>query len=328
MESGENTRKRPWHPSPEATIRRKTMNRKLLLVVMTGILVLTAVPAMAQISPTGAMPKVIWLYHENVKPAMTSAHEKVEQGFAKYWAKANVQPFLALDSLSSGREVLFISGYESFGAFETDYQVFKTAGEKPGQADLTALEKQEAGLISALQSKIAVLRDDLSYLPDRFMQEMPKSRYFEIVTLQVGPGKDEDFATVAKFYRSAYEKGGYEQPFGIYQVYFGGSGSSYLIFIPMKSLKSLDEMMTRQPALLKAMGEEEHKRIKMTAQGALVSQQANLYSFNPKMSHVSAEFAAADPSFWTPMTRTTATSPAIRTTNPNERKKDQKENKR
>jgi hypothetical protein len=272
------------------------MDKKLLLVVC--ILLFGAGQAAAQNPPDTPLPKVIWLYHEVVKPAQGTVHEKVENGFAKYWSKAPVTPFLGMESLTSTSETLFVSGYNSFGSFEKDFQVFRDAANGPRKVELGLLQRQEADLINSMRSTVAVLQDELSYMTDRLMSDLPRSRYFQVLTMKVAPGKEEDFAAVAKFYRSAFERGDYEQPFATYKVMFGGLGTTYLVFLPLKSLSAIDTAMVKEPQLLKAMGEEGMKNMMKNAEACVISEENNLYAFNPKISLVAKEFAAVDPEFW------------------------------
>lgn len=119
--------------------------------------------------------------------------------------------------------------------------------------------------------------------------------------MRVGPGKDSDFASVAKFYREAFQKGEYQQPFAIYRVLFGAPSTTYLIVLPVKSLKTLDEMLVTEPRLLAAMGEDNMQRTMKMAGDTLSYSESNIYALNPKISNVSTEFASADPAFWTPL---------------------------
>ena len=283
------------------------MKKNLFLSLVVSALCFGAVQAAAQtatqttatqMTASTTLPKVMWLYHETVKPAKGTEHAKVEQGFARLWAKAQVQPFLGLESLSSTNETLFVSGYDSFASFETDYQVFMKTSSGSMQTEFNALERQEADVISNIRSAVAVLRDDISYKADGFMQGLPQARYLEIMTMRLAPGKEEQFAEVAKFYRDAFQKGDWDAPFAIYRIMFGAPEGTYLVVVPMKSLKTMDEAMVTHPRLLQAMGEDNMKRIMKTAAEIVTYSETNLYAFNPKISNVSAEFAAADPQFW------------------------------
>src|SRR5712692_4255296 len=272
------------------------MKRSVCLLLTVAAVLLCAVSAAAQTQPQ--LPKVLWIYREDVKPARASAHEKVEHGLAQHWAKSNIQPFLAVEAVSgTATEVMFLSGYDSLAAMEKDYQTF---GKASNGAEYDALERQEAELVNSVRAIVAVLRPDMSYRADRFMNVMPQSRYFSIETFRVRLGHDADFAAGGKLFQNAFEKMKREQPYAMYQVIMGAPEGTYLLFSPMKSLKEMDDEFANQGAFMQAMGEDNMKNLMKGAGDVFVTMESNVYAFNPNMSYVSKEFAAADPKYWTP----------------------------
>lgn len=271
------------------------MKRTLCLLLAVCALLCVSISAVAQ---PPQLPKVLWIYREDTKPARGAAHQKVEHGFAQYWAKNKVQPFLAVEAVSGvATEVMFLSGYDSLASLEKDYQIFGKASSGP---EFDALERQEADLVNSVRSMVAVLRSDMSYKPDRLMSVLPQSRYFNIETFRVRLGKDADFEAGSKLFQNAFEKMKSERPYVFYQVVMGAPEGTYLLFAPMKSLKEVDEEFANQGAFMQAMGEENMKNLMKGAGDVFLSMESNVYAFNPNMSNVSKEFAAADPKFWTP----------------------------
>ena len=277
------------------------MKRSSILSVTLCFILAGLGQAVAQSNFHQPLPKVLWMFREDVRPARAGAHQKVEHDFAQFWVKAQVQPFLALDAVSgNANEVMFLSGYGSFESFEKDYQTFMKAASGPMKAEYDALARQEADLINGQRSAVAIYREDLSYLGDRFKSDLPKSRYMAVETMRVHPGKGESFAEGAKMFQTAYSKAGIEDPFAIYQVTSGAPEGTYIIFSQLQSLKRLDEEIARGPKVMESMGEENWKNLMKGAGDVLMSQETQIYSFNPAMSNVSAEFAAVDPDFWAP----------------------------
>lgn len=272
------------------------MKRSISLLLAVCAVLVGAVCATAQNQTQ--LPKVLWIYREDIKPARGPAHERVEQGLARHWAKANVQPFLAVEAVTgNATEVMFFSGYETFAAMEKDYQIF---GKGSSGAEFDSLEREEAQLVNGVRSTVAMLRPDMSYHAERFMNAMPQSRYFNIETFRVRLGKDADFAAGSKVFQSAFEKMKRDEPYAMYQVVMGAPEGTYLLFTPMKSLKEIDDEFASEGALMQAMGEENMKNMMKGAGEVFLSMESNVYAFNPNMSHVSKEFATADPKFWTP----------------------------
>ena len=243
------------------------------------------------------LARVLLIYREDGKPARGPAHSKVEQGFAQFWARQKVQPFLALEAWSGNpNEVMFISGYDSLASMEKDYQAFGRAANGP---EYESLIRQEAELINGVRSTVALLRPDLSYRSDRFMSVLPQCRYFAIETFRVRPGKDAEFEAGSKQFQNAFEKMKRDIPYVMYQVIMGAAEGTYLLFFPLKSLKDLDDDYASQGSMVQAMGEENMKNLMKTAGDVFLSLESNVYAFNPNMSNVSKEFAAGDPKFWT-----------------------------
>lgn len=272
------------------------MKRSICLLLAVCAVLMGAICAAAQNQPQ--LPKVLWIYREDTKPARGSAHARVEHGFAQHWAKNKVEPFLAVEAVSgNATEVMFFSGYGSMAAMEKDFQAFGKASNGP---EYDALEKQEAELVNSVRSMVAMLRPDLSYHADRFMSVMPQSRYFSIETFRVKLGHDADFETGTKAFQSAFEKMKREQPYAVYQVVMGAPEGTYLLIEPMKSLKDLDDAFASMGALVQAMGEDTFKNMMKSTGDVFTSMESNVYSFSPNMSNVPKEMAAMDPKFWTP----------------------------
>jgi hypothetical protein len=274
------------------------MNLKSNACMLLAVASMLSMAAVAAAQNPPQLPKVLWIYREDAKPARGAAHARVEQGFARYWAKNKVAPYIGLEAVSgNATEVMFISGYQSLAEMESDYQTFGKASSGP---QYEALARQEADLVNGVRSRVAILRPDLSYLPDKMTSIVPRSRYFSITTFRVRLGRDDDFAAGIKLFQNAFEKMKREQPYATFQVAMGAPEGTYLLVSPMKSFKEIDDEYANQKAFLDAMGEENMKNLMKGAGDVFITMETNVYAFNPNMSNVSKEFAAADPKFWTP----------------------------
>lgn len=287
------------------------MKRKGCLLLAILAVSFSATAAAAQSPPQ--LPKVLWIYREDAKPARGAAHQRVEQGLAQHWAKAKVAPFIAMEAVSgNATEVVFLSGYDSLAAMEKDYQTF---GKASSGAEYEALNRQEAELVNGVRSSVALLRADLSYHPERLMGMLPQCRYFTIETFRVRLGKDADFEAGSKLFQSAFEKMKRDQPYVMYQMFMGGPEGTYLLFSPLKSFKEVDDDFANQGAFMQAFGEENMKNLMKSTGDVFLSMESNVYAFNPNMSNVSKEFAAGDQKFWTPKPMTKR-APAVKKEGP------------
>jgi hypothetical protein len=277
------------------------MKKLSVSIVVACFILLGPCRLLAQTATANMPSKVLWIFHEDVKVARGSAHNKVEQGFARFWTKAQVQPFVAMEAISgNATQVSFVSGYESFAAFEEDYQAFGKAIRGSLKAEYDDLERQEAELVNSVRSSVVRFRPDLSYRPDRYMANLPKDRYVEVTVMQTLPEREESFANGAKMYRSVYEKLNIDMPWVVYEAAEGLPSGTYLVITPMKSLKEIDDVMAMESQIVAAFGEEALKSMNKESANLFVSIESNLYSFSPEMSHAPKVFVDTDPEFWTP----------------------------
>jgi hypothetical protein len=69
--------------------------------------------------------------------------------------------------------------------------------------------------------------------------------------------------------------------------------------MPMRTLAQNDDLLNLQDVLHEAE-REAAERMQEIARAAYAHTESNLYAISPERSHVSKEFAAGDPEFWTP----------------------------
>jgi hypothetical protein len=97
---------------------------------------------------------------------------------------------------------------------------------------------------------------------------------------------------------AAYEKLNLDAPWVVYQVNAGMPSPALLVFVPISALRQNDDLLSRRKDLLDAKGEAGVERMQQIARESYASTESNLYSISPETSHVTNEFAAGDPGFW------------------------------
>lgn len=289
------------------------MRKTLGLVGVTLLLVSTAPRAAAQEPPPP--PKVLQIIREDVKPGKAAAHEKIEAGWPRAFAKANWPThYLAMTAMTGPSEAWFVVGFDSFAAWEKDTKA--TESDKALTAELDRLSEKDGEVISGARTLVGLFREDLSRRPN---VDMSKVRYFRVATYRVRPGHELDLEANAKIVRDAYDK--IQAPFawGIYQVNAGMPGPTYMVWVPMRSLAESDAAMAASRALMDAEGEEGQKTLRKAAADAYVYVETNLFAVNPKMSYPPKEWVDKDPAFWAPKPERAA-PPAKKEAKPTEKK--------
>lgn len=272
------------------------MKNAFRLCLGIGLTLSMASGLFAQAPMPPGPPKVLQIFREEVKPGKGPAHLKWETGWPKAFAKVSWPThYLAMTSVSGPSEAWFMTGYESFAAWEKDRQNFDKNQTLKSEDD--RLTQGDGEFLSASRSIVAVYREDLS---SKTAIKLPTMRYFRVFTFRVRPGHDSDFADAAKIVKGAYEKANVDVPWATYQISSGMLTPTYLLFLPMKSLDEIDSAMARSKTIQEAEGEENQKKLLKLASDGYLTIDSNIFAFDPKISYPSKEFIAGDPEFWTP----------------------------
>ena len=252
--------------------------------------------AVGQDMHAGGPPKVLTVFREYTKPGKSGmAHEKTESAFVQAMAQAKWPThYLAVESLSGKSRVLFLTGYDSFAAWEKD--TLATMKNKALSAALDRAWAADGDLLSETDGGAFVFREEYSLRP---RVDIPHMRYFEISHVQVRHGHDKDWDELVKMVNAAYEKIP-DAHWAAYAGVYGLSDNTYLFFNPMKSAEEIDKGFAEGKDFEKMMGEEGMKKLNELSAAAIESSQTNLFAFNPRMSYPPDEWVKADPEFWTP----------------------------
>jgi hypothetical protein len=254
------------------------------LMLGTCLLVLGAV-AVAQEKAEMGPPKILTVTREWTKPGRNgTSHEKTESAFVQAMAHAKSPThYLAVDSVSGKPRSLFLTGFDSFEAWEKDAR----ATEKNATLS-TALDRAnvaDGDLLAATDQAALMLRPELSFRTDI---DIPHMRYFEISHIHLHPGHDKGCEKMPECH------------WAMYQVVYGLEDDSYVIFNPMKSAAEIDHSFAQQKTFADTLGEKGMQKLAELSAATIESSETNLFVFNPRMSYTSEEWIKADPDFWKP----------------------------
>lgn len=282
----------------------------LLMLMLTAPFVSSITTTMAQTPAPQMPPKVISISCEEVKAYADAEHAKLEAAWTKALAKGNWPVhILGMTSMFGQNEAWFIVGFDSFAAVEKSNQAIE---KNPAmQAVNSQFAKMDKDNLHGWHGILASLREDLSYQPAVIL---PQMRYFRVNTIRVRPGLNDDFIEYRKIIKAALEKAHSETHFAIYQTVSGASNGTFLIFTPLKSMAEMDPNPANQKAVQDALGDENRKRLSELANKAIISNEPVHFAFNPEISYVPKEFAAADPDYWTPKPKPAVKPAAQKTT--------------
>jgi hypothetical protein len=241
-------------------------------------------------------PKVLAISREFVKPGKSGGpHEKAESAFVQAMTKAKWPThYLAVSSVTGKSRVLFLTGYDSFDAWEKDVQAMQKNAALSAALDRASVA--DGDLLSDFDSSALVYNDEYSL---RSTVDIPHMRYFDIALYRVRAGHDADWDKIVKMVKTAYEKIP-DVHFATYYAQYGQEGTTYVVFTPMKSASEIDKGFEQDKQFMANMGEEGMKKFSELLGGTIEFSQHNLFVFSPAMSYVSDEWIKADPAFWKP----------------------------
>jgi hypothetical protein len=240
---------------------------------------------------------VLAIFREYVKPGKTgSAHEKTESAFVQAMRHANWPThYLAVDSVSGKQRSLFLTGYDTFEAWEKD--VLATQKNSALAAALDRAATADGELLSEADASAWSFNEGYSLRVGSV--EIPHMRYFDIAVFHVKPGHEKDWDEGMKLVLAAYEKIP-DAHWAAYTNVYGAPGGTYAFFTPMKSASEVDRVLSSDKEFAAAIGEDGMKKLSELSQAAIESSETNLFVFNPRMSYVADEWIKADPDFWKP----------------------------
>lgn len=242
-------------------------------------------------------PSILRIFQEVIKPGMEAAHELVESAYVKAFRGANWKSYyFAMSAISGPAESWFISGFDSFDAWEKDNERLSRAPLLT--SELNRIDQQDAQFRLGQHSVIAQYLEELSYRPDIAIQQQ---RYMTVKAVRVRPDQYSDFEEARRIVRTAYEKANIDEHWLVYRAIAGEADGTYFIFFPMKSLNQADANRdVYGKAYEHTLDEHNARRLQALASGITLNAETHIYAFNPRLSYVSAEFVKADPGFWTP----------------------------
>ena len=276
-----------------------------VLSVLCGLAVTSA--AQAQMAAPEPPPKVLQIFRETVKPGHSAAHAKVEAGWPAAFTKARwPSNFFAMTSMSGPNEAWFISGWDSYAAFEKDSQ--DAEKNTAFDAETSRLNAIDGEHLTNTVGMFATYREDLSY---RAGVNIAQMRYFLLTTFRVKPGRGAEFAAARKMVQAAHEKLNMDEHWAMFQVTSGAPAGTYLLFLPIKSMAEMDAAQEMHGKAYDAsMGEENQKKLSDLTNASVDSSTSVILRFSPKMSYPPKEWVAAD-AFWAPpAAKATAKVPA------------------
>jgi hypothetical protein len=248
------------------------------------------------VTQAGAAPEVINIVHEALIPGRETSYAGLLAKIAGGYSRAKIPVYwLESQSLTGALDSMSLNFFNSFADAESVYDALNTA--LAAHPELVPMQDQLLAYTSSVTNALAVRRDDIGYRVNAI--DFSKARVLRIATVVVRQGHESEFVEAMKNLSAAFASASAESPWVVYQVNAGAPATTFVIIMPMSSLGEMDNYVGREKLLRESEGEGTAGRMQEIASAAYVSWDNEIYIVNPQDSHVSEEFAAGDPRFWT-----------------------------
>lgn len=242
-----------------------------------------------------APPNVLLLVHQDIPPGKAAERQKLEVNVARACDRLGAPSFwIDLQSMTGQQQAIFFDPFESYehlGQARAEWSQF--FGAHP---DLARMQDEIEALLVSERTSVAVRRDDLGYLAETI--DLSEARFMRVHEIRLFPGHENDAAEAFKILADAYAKIQADTPWVVYEVNVGTPSPTFVVFLPMSEFKQNDDLLSWNLNLMEAEGEQGRDTLQRIAREAYATTESNLYAVSPEMSHVSKDFASADPDFW------------------------------
>ncbi len=262
---------------------------------VAGLFLAVAGPLAAQAqTPAVLPPNILNIETINIKPYMDGSYDQVASEYPGLSQELkDPMHVLAMEALTGPPRAIYLSGFDSFEALQKNEEWL--SGDAATDAKSDALDARTAPYISEEHNTIWHYRPDLSN--NVAGADIPHSHYWEMIVFHMRPGHAEHFDELTKLYRDACLKSGQNIPWSAYEGMMGVT-DSYLILVPMASLKDEDAGLAHRKDFGDALGDEGRNRFDKLTEENVASVEDNLWMVNPEWSHVENSWIEADPHYW------------------------------
>jgi hypothetical protein len=252
---------------------------------------------LAAAQETATMPKLLQITREYIKPGKSGpVHDRSEGAFVQAMARAKWPTrYVAFQSMSGKRRALYITGYDSFAAWQKDNDAVEKNAALSAAIDKATVA--DGDLLDDVDQAVLAYREDLSYRP---RPDLSNQKYMEIVVYHLRPGFTKEWTDETKAIMEAHKKGGTNANWAMYQLEYGGDGSEFILFSADTGLDEIDTGDAEGKKFRDALGDEGMKKMAETNQHAILNTEVQLFAIDPKQSYPPDAWVKANPDFWKP----------------------------
>jgi hypothetical protein len=204
---------------------------------------------------------------------------------------------VGLASSTGVPQTWMIEMHPTFGSIEDLDNALSAVA--PGRQPSDAFGQSQDDLAAPPRTMIAVLEPRWSYRPEEAIRAFPRARYVRVTIHRIRTGLEAEFGEMVRLRTLTNDSINLDRPDLVYHVMSGEPSGTYIVLSPLNSLRALDEGVADVPAYAAPVATARAKAAPNAADVEL-SRERLLFRVEPRLSYVSDEFAAGDPTFWRP----------------------------
>jgi hypothetical protein len=220
---------------------------------------------------------------------------------ARPYAKAGAAvDVIGMTSVTGLLETWLVETHASFNSLEElDRKLSSGLPAGPANAYGQPVEQSQDELLGTPRTVVALYQNGWGYRPGEAVRMLPKARYLRISIYRVRPGGEGSIEQLINNRKGTYNSVNLDRPDLVYRVISGAPSGIYLIVAPLTSLKSIDDAILRMPAYVEPLAAAEAQSAKALMDDVM-GREHLLFRVDPRLSYVSADFAADEAGFWQP----------------------------
>lgn len=240
-------------------------------------------------------PKYIYLSNVVLKPGSSAAYVKLqsEENAALRAEKINAHHFGMWSVTGNENRVLYFYGTDSFADLQKMHD--SVMGNAAVRAVLDKNEAAEGQLVQSDNGSIYEYEKDLSLNSGPSLEQ---DRFMDITLFHLRQGQGAAFRHLAKVYLKAYESVPGAKFVFFQKMYGQGSGDTYIMVTPLKSLADVDTGIENDKTFVKNAGPDLLAMLRAQGPEIIESAESNLFAFGPKLSYVPDSWMTNSPDFW------------------------------
>ena len=179
-----------------------------------------------------AKPQMSLVMMQDVKPSMVMQYEAATKEMCalltKHKADSSEVNFFTLSGPELGY-VYVIPLADGFSSMDAVHERWMKAVQSIGAENWQAIQAKADACVNSSSVIHSVYREDLSYVPETPAVKQEDVGYAHYEFLYIIPGKEQEFAAIAKEWKELYEKNGIKRSWVIYEQVTGDDLPLYLM---------------------------------------------------------------------------------------------------